>query len=137
MILSARFLIATQQICVDLDVTCDLCVKVNGNSLVAADHHRAVQVLKEAGNDVTMIVVRESPKHTNTAISKVGISEVTLRSSFWSLIKLFLKYKYCNPAFSWLRILVNPKNCPLPRKKKFYNTQECRFYFAYLPLSCE
>lgn len=34
-------------------------VKVNSNSLVDADHHRAVAVLKEAGNSVTMVVARE------------------------------------------------------------------------------
>ena len=33
---------------------------MNGHSLVGADHHRAVEVLKLAGNNVLMIVTRES-----------------------------------------------------------------------------
>jgi len=33
-------------------------VKVNGNSLIGADHLRAVTVLKETGNDVSVIVGR-------------------------------------------------------------------------------
>ena len=32
--------------------------QVNNEILVDADHHRAVAVLKEAGNDVTMVVAR-------------------------------------------------------------------------------
>ena len=34
-------------------------MQVNNNTLVEADHHRAVAVLKEAGNNVTMVVARE------------------------------------------------------------------------------
>ena len=34
--------------------------QVNGHSLVGADHHRAVEVLKLAGNSVVMIVARET-----------------------------------------------------------------------------
>lgn len=37
------------------------CIQVNSNSLVNADHHRAVAVLKEAGNDVAMVVERLIP----------------------------------------------------------------------------
>jgi len=36
--------------------------QVNGHSLVGATHHAAVDVLKEAGNDVTMIVARLTKK---------------------------------------------------------------------------
>ncbi|ESN98469.1 hypothetical protein HELRODRAFT_192938 [Helobdella robusta] len=36
----------------------DKLLEVNGNSLVNADHHRAVSVLKDAGNDVTAVVAR-------------------------------------------------------------------------------
>lgn len=36
-------------------------VQVNGNSLVNANHLRAVAVLKEAGNDVSMVVTRLVP----------------------------------------------------------------------------
>ena len=34
-------------------------MSVNQNSLVGADHHRAVEVLKTAGNDVTMVIRRK------------------------------------------------------------------------------
>ena len=39
---------------------------MNSDVLVDADHHRAVAVLKEAGNDVTMVVARvtETPAVT-------------------------------------------------------------------------
>ncbi|KAI0216998.1 Scribble [Lamellibrachia satsuma] len=38
----------------------DKVLAVNNEDLVGADHHRAVAVLKEAGNDVTMVVARET-----------------------------------------------------------------------------
>ena len=41
-------------------LSADLLLQVNNNTLVNADHHRAVAVLKDAGNNVTMVVARES-----------------------------------------------------------------------------
>jgi len=37
--------------------------QVNGRSLVGVTHHEAVDVLKEAGNDVTVVVARLTQKH--------------------------------------------------------------------------
>ena len=55
-----------------------LCVvQVNGHSLVGADHHRAVEVLKLAGNSVVMIVARETlapvmePAHEPSTVEEV------------------------------------------------------------------
>ena len=45
------------------------CLQVNGHSLLDADHHQAVSVLRDAGNEVTMVVQREtivSPEQVNT-----------------------------------------------------------------------
>ena len=39
-------------------------LQVNNNSLRDADHHRAVEVLKTAGSDVTMHVARKFTKVT-------------------------------------------------------------------------
>ncbi|XP_070209398.1 protein scribble homolog isoform X4 [Littorina saxatilis] len=39
----------------------DKLLKVNENSLVEADHYFAVDVLKNSGNDITMVVAREKP----------------------------------------------------------------------------
>ena len=53
----------------------DKLLSVNSNTLVAADHHRAVAVLKDAGNDVTMIVAREKLR-SNTVITPSSPSKV-------------------------------------------------------------
>jgi len=37
---------------------CVCAVQVNGQSLVNADHHHAVAVLKSAGNDITMVITK-------------------------------------------------------------------------------
>ena len=37
----------------------DKVLSVNGNTLVHADHHRAVEVLKKTGNVITMVVARK------------------------------------------------------------------------------
>ncbi|ELT92576.1 hypothetical protein CAPTEDRAFT_148908, partial [Capitella teleta] len=45
----------------------DKLLSVNGNTLVDADHHRAVGVLKDAGNTLTMVVAREALKTTGSS----------------------------------------------------------------------
>ena len=37
----------------------DKVLSVNGSTLVNADHHRAVEVLKKTGNVISMVVARE------------------------------------------------------------------------------
>ena len=48
----------------------DKVLSVNENSLVDADHHRAVEVLKAAGNDVTMVVQRPHEAPVTSSSSK-------------------------------------------------------------------
>ncbi len=48
----------------------DKVLSVNGNTLVRADHHRAVEVLKRTGNVITMVVARE------VILSRKGSSSV-------------------------------------------------------------
>ena len=61
-------------------------LQVNNNSLVNADHHLAVAVLKDAGNNVTMVVGRETllPGHDRALLpngqDKIGDSEVEIRA---------------------------------------------------------
>lgn len=43
---------------------------MNSQSLVDADHHKAVEVLKEAGNYVTMVVSREVLRSKSTLLEK-------------------------------------------------------------------
>ena len=47
-------------------------LSVNENSLVDADHHRAVEVLKAAGNDVTMVVQRPHEAPLTSSSSSKG-----------------------------------------------------------------
>ena len=49
-------------------------LQVNNNSLVEADHHRAVGVLKEAGNNVTMVVAREVLRPSGKATTEESTS---------------------------------------------------------------
>ena len=46
---------------------------MNSDVLVDADHHRAVAVLKEAGNDVTMVVARVTETPAVTFQQPVGV----------------------------------------------------------------
>jgi len=54
----------------------ELCAgQVNGRSLVGVTHHEAVDVLKEAGNDITMVISRlsavlEKPSVSVTPVEK-------------------------------------------------------------------
>jgi len=47
---------------------------VNGHSLVNADHHHAVAVLKSAGNDITMVINKASnaPTHQASVVNGSG-----------------------------------------------------------------
>ncbi|KAK6167500.1 hypothetical protein SNE40_021512 [Patella caerulea] len=63
----------------------DKLISVNGVSLVEADHYEAVNVLKNSGNDITMVIGREvvlpadkiAPieEHTHTSIATVSFEE--------------------------------------------------------------
>ncbi|XP_050389394.1 protein scribble homolog isoform X6 [Patella vulgata] len=63
----------------------DKLISVNGVSLVEADHYEAVNVLKNSGNDITMVIGREvvlpadkiAPieDHTHTSIATVSFEE--------------------------------------------------------------
>ena len=47
---------------------------MNGHSLVNADHHHAVAVLKSAGNDITMVINKASnaPTHQASVVNGSG-----------------------------------------------------------------
>ena len=49
---------------------------MNGHSLVNADHHHAVAVLKSAGNDITMVINKASnaPTHQASVVNGSGSS---------------------------------------------------------------
>jgi len=51
---------------------------VNGHSLVNADHHHAVAVLKSAGNDITMVINKASntPTHQASVVNGSGSSSM-------------------------------------------------------------
>jgi len=48
---------------------CVYVLKVNGHSLVNADHHHAVAVLKSAGNDITMVISKVTSPASQQVIS--------------------------------------------------------------------
>ena len=56
----------------------DKVLSVNENSLVDADHHRAVEVLKAAGNDVTMVVQRphEAPLTSSSSSKQPDVRQL-------------------------------------------------------------
>ncbi|XP_060069115.1 protein scribble homolog [Ylistrum balloti] len=56
--------------------TGDKLISVNGVNLVEADHYDAVDVLKTAGNDITMVLSRELPlPETESVTPEVALSE--------------------------------------------------------------
>jgi len=44
------------------------CVQVNGVSLISATHYQAVAVIKSAGNDMTMVVVKATTPPTDRQV---------------------------------------------------------------------
>ncbi|XP_069106996.1 protein scribble homolog isoform X4 [Argopecten irradians] len=58
--------------------TGDKLISVNGVNLVEADHYDAVDVLKTAGNDITMVLSRElPPPELDNSTPEVALSEVS------------------------------------------------------------
>ena len=55
------------------------CCQVNGHGLVGVTHHEAVDVLKEAGNDVTVVVARLTTKPKPRPLSNQRPSRTTSR----------------------------------------------------------
>ena len=67
---------------------------MNHEDLVGADHHRAVAVLKEAGNDVTMVVARgttptvTSPPLVRFLVSRMCHVAVICDITFFFIVRL-------------------------------------------------
>lgn len=53
---------------------------MNSSSLVGADHYFAVDVLKNSGNDITMVVGRERPLLNSHPVVSQQIEDVTIKT---------------------------------------------------------